>query len=86
MQAVYRKDKDEVKLLLSKGTDPNAFPLMVMVFKNPVSLKTAISMYLCKQVDFSPLMEASRDGNVEMARILLDAGADPNLANNVSAT
>ena len=29
MQAVYSVDKEEVKLLLSKRADPNAFPLMV---------------------------------------------------------
>ena len=29
-------------------------------------------------------MQASRDGNVEIACLLLDAGANPNLANDVS--
>lgn len=34
--------------------------------------------------DYSLLMEASRIGNVESARKLLDRGANPNLTNSVS--
>ena len=33
--------------------------------------------------DFTPLMEASRTGDVEMAKMLLDSGANPNLTNSV---
>ena len=33
--------------------------------------------------DFTSLMEASRTGDVEMAKILLDSGANPNLTNSV---
>ena len=36
------------------------------------------------QIDFSPLMEASKNGNVEIAELLLDNVADPNLINTVS--
>lgn len=36
------------------------------------------------QIDFTPLMEASRLGNVEIAQLLLENGADPNLQNTVS--
>lgn len=37
------------------------------------------------QIQFTPLMEASRIGNVEIANFLLDSGADPNITNNVSS-
>ena len=36
------------------------------------------------QIEFTPLMEASRLGNVEIAQLLLEKGAHPNLTNNVS--
>ena len=39
---------------------------------------------LCVQAPYSSLMEASNTGNVEMAYSLLDSGADPNLADDVS--
>ena len=39
---------------------------------------------LCVQAPSASLMEASNTGNVEMAYSLLDSGADPNLANEVS--
>ncbi|CAI8034965.1 Ankyrin homolog [Geodia barretti] len=65
MQAVYSRDKEEVKSLLSKRADPNAFPLMI---------------------EFSPLMQASKVGTVEIARLLLNAGANPNLANDEGQT
>ena len=35
------------------------------------------------QTDSTPFMEASRGGNFEIARLLLDNGANPNLANSV---
>ena len=35
------------------------------------------------QIDFSPLMEASRLGNVEIALLLLENGVNPNLQNTV---
>ena len=79
MLAVSNSDKDEVKLLLSKGADPNASPPMVWL--TVLRMKGAI---VFNQVDFTPLMEASRQGNVEIARLLLDKGADPNRTNNVS--
>ena len=36
------------------------------------------------QTQLTPLMQASRVGNVEIARLLLDNGADPNLTNDVN--
>ncbi|CAI8053948.1 Kinase D-interacting substrate of 220 kDa [Geodia barretti] len=38
------------------------------------------------QTDSTPLMEASRGGNFEIARLLLDNGANPNLANSENWT
>ena len=39
-------------------------------------------MYM--QIDFTPLMEASRSGNTEITQLLLENGADPNMPNSVS--
>jgi ankyrin repeat protein len=37
-------------------------------------------------IEFSPLMQASKVGSVEIARLLLAAGANPNLANDEGQT
>ena len=78
MQAVYSVDKEEVKLLLSKRADPNPLMVIPSVVEGR-SLKVSVLV----QIEFSPLMQASKVGSVEIARLLLAAGANPNLANDV---
>ena len=36
------------------------------------------------QIQFTPLMEACKTGDVKMAQLLLDNNADPNIGNDVS--
>ena len=45
MTAVSNGDKDEVKMLLSKGADPNASPPMVPNSCHSVCLKDIYSMH-----------------------------------------
>ena len=87
MNAVSNDDKAKVEELLSHGADPNAFPIMVNISHIHYLLVTHIGceyIYLLPQIQFTPLMEASKLGNVEIAQLLPERGADPDFANNVS--
>ena len=79
MRAVSNGDKAGIESLIFNGADPNATPPMVI---SSVVYNSRVCHY--SQIQFTPLMEASRIGNVEITHFLLDNGADPNKINNVS--
>ena len=83
MRAVSNGDKADIDSLILKGADPNATPPMVISSVVYNSFSSRVCHYL--QIQFTPLMEASRMGYVEITRLLLDNGADSNKINNVSS-
>ena len=80
MEAVSSGKVNDVRVFLSEGADPNAFPPMVTFY---TELYQNIEFTLL-QIQFTPLMEACKTGDVKMAQLLLDNNADPNIGNYVS--
>ena len=82
MEAVSSGKVNDVRVLLSEGADPNAFPPMVTFY---TELYQNIEFtFTLLQIQFTPLMEACKTGDVKMAQLLLDNNADPNIGNDVS--
>ena len=80
MEAVSSGKVNDVRVLLSEGADPNAFPPMV-TFSTELYQNIEFTLL---QIQFTPLMEACKTGDVKMAQLLLDNNADPNIGNDVS--
>ena len=93
MWAVLENHPDVARLLIEKGADVNAQTVVVIpdgITAEPAATSGNIGangpgFYRARAVPtpsgaMSPLLFAAREGNQEMARILLDANADINLA------
>ena len=70
MAAIYKKDAKAVEEILKSGVNPNTYP------QEEVDLED--------EDDVSALNSAAETGSIEIVRILLDHGADPNMGDGWS--
>jgi len=77
--AVIREDKEFAKLLLDKGADAKK-PFIEPVSKEfrVIAKSKRMQWFLREDRRVTPLMVAADAGNVELSKLLLDAGADTN--------
>ncbi len=82
MRAAAQEDPEVVRQLLARGADVHA---RSTTYDLPISLgnpldDTGGGAVMVTQRGYTPLLFAARHGRVDNARLLLDAGADPNEA------
>ena len=69
-QSSYDGNIDSIKSLLSKGVDPNCVAII------------AVKRLHLRWQDATPLFSAVLKSHIDVARLLIEAGADPNIAHN----
>lgn len=76
--AVFHNDNTRVRELLAAGTNPSdVMPVPVDPAVAELFRPTVLSYFLSGERGLTPLMVAATLGHLEMAEILLQAGADP---------
>jgi len=77
--AVFNNDSPRVRELLEGGANPNeAMPVPVDTALVELFKPTILNYFLSSERGLTPLMVAATLGHLEIAEILLQAGADPN--------
>jgi len=76
--AVFHNDGPRVRELLAAGADPNAtMPVPVDAALAELFRPTVLNYFLSGERGLTPLMVAATLGHLEVAKMLLAAGADP---------
>ena len=77
--AIFHNETGRVRELLAGGTNPNdVMPVPVDPAVAELFRPTVLNYFLSGERGLTPLMVAATLGSLEMAEILLQAGADPN--------